>query len=126
MATGLLDIIKCAASDGINASKPVELRYGNVVSVNPLKIQVANDFTIPESMLIVPQHLTEYSVEINAKWTINKPSDDSTPTDDSIPNYDYELRGADMITIDGSLQVGDRVAMLRQQGGHSYYVLDKI
>ena len=120
MATGLLDIIKCAAVDGINASKPVELRYGNVVSVNPLKIQVANDFTIPESMLIVPQHLTEYSVEINGKWTI------STSSDDGIPSHDHELLDADMITIDGSLQVGDRVAMLRQQGGHSYYILDKI
>lgn len=86
MATGLLDIMKRAAMDATENSKPTDLRYGTVTSVSPLKVRITNQFILPSSMLVVPKRLVE----------------------------------------DTPLEINDRVALLRQSGGQSYFILDKI
>ena len=115
MATGLLDIIHRAALDAADNAKFADLKYGNVVSENPLKVQLSSEFTIPESLLVVPQHLTNYTVPIEIEWTIG-----------STDGHTHEIESADMITIHNALRVGDRVALLRQKGGQSYFIIDRI
>jgi hypothetical protein len=85
MSSGLVGAIKQAARDYIDNAKMCDLRYGKVTSVSPLKVQVTNQFTIPSSMLVVPERLTN-----------------------------------------GALKIGDKVALLRKQGGQSYFILDRI
>ena len=63
MSTGLIDIMKRAAMEANENSKPCDLRYGTVISENPLSIQITSQFILPESILIVPEHLTDYEVE---------------------------------------------------------------
>ena len=53
MASGLIEIIKTAAMDAVNNTQMCDLRYGKVVSTSPLKIQVTNQFIIPESLLLI-------------------------------------------------------------------------
>lgn len=86
MSTGLIEIMKRAALDANENAKPTDLRYGQVVSINPLRVQITTQFTIPQSMLVIPKRLI-----------------DSDP-----------------------LMLNDRVALLRQSGGQSYFILDKI
>lgn len=57
MATGLIALIKQTALDAVDARKPTELRYGTITSVNPLKVQITNSFTLPSSLLVVPKRL---------------------------------------------------------------------
>ena len=102
MSTGLIEIIKRASMDAIDNIQMCDLRMGEVVSISPLKIQVTNQFTIPQSLLIVPKHLTDYDVNV----TLNG----ETQT----------------MTINNSLKIGDKVALLRKQGGQSYFILDRI
>ena len=102
MSSGLLTIIKQSAMDVVNNTQMCDLRYGKVVSASPLKVQVTNQFTIPESLLVIPEHLTNHNVGINID---NK----------------YKT-----ITIQNALKVGDKVALLRKQGGQSYFILDRI
>lgn len=102
MATGLIEIIKRASLDAMENAQMCDLREGTVVSVSPVKVKVTNLFTIPSSMLIVPQHLTNHDVEV-------------------------ELFGEEQtLTIRNELKVGDKVALLRKQGGQSYFILDRI
>jgi hypothetical protein len=102
MASGLVGAVKQAALDAMENAQLCDLRYGKVVSTSPLKIQVTNQFIIPSSLLIVPEHLTNHKVSVTL--------DNETKT----------------MTIRGALKVGDKVALLRKQGGQSYFILDRI
>lgn len=102
MSSGLIEIMKRASIDAINNIQMCDLRYGTVASTSPLKIKVTNQFTIPSSLLVVPEHLTDHTVSVDL--------DNDTKT----------------MTIHGALKVGDKVALLRKQGGQSYFILDRI
>jgi hypothetical protein len=130
MSTGLIEIIKVAAIEAIENSKPCDLRFGTVVSVSPLKIQISSNLTLPESVLIVPRHLTDYSVKCNIGSASNL---DVNVVENTlvIANSDSNEEAPEevderTITIYNSLVVGDKVAMVRNQGGKSYYILDRI
>lgn len=102
MSTGLLEIIKTASKDMMDNAQLCDLRYGKVVSTSPLKVQITTQLTIPSSLLIVPQHLTNYKVSATIDGVIKT------------------------ITIKNALKTGDKVALLRKQGGQSYFILDRI
>jgi hypothetical protein len=95
--------MKRASMGAVDASKPCDLRYGKVVSTDPLSIQVTNQFVLKKSMLIVPKHLTNYKVKVQPEG-----------------GAEYEL------TIKNKLRTGDKVVLLRQAGGQFYLVLDKL
>ena len=117
MSTGLLDIMKRAANDANEAGQPCDLRYGTVVSVSPLRVQVSHQFTIPESMLIIPQTLTNFEVPITFNWLTEEES-----------GHSHEIigNGEKTMTIHNGLKSGDYVALLRQKGGQKYLILDRV
>ncbi|EJW16541.1 DUF2577 domain-containing protein [Paenibacillus alvei] len=92
----MLDIIKKAGVGAVEASSPVALLYGVVLSVSPL--QVEQRFTLPESALVITEQLTEYKVRI----------------------------GGEEVTIREGLYAGDRLLLARMQGGQSYVALDRV
>ena len=124
MATGIIDVVKRAAIDAMNNAQMCDLRFGTVTSVNPLKVQVTNLFTIPESLLIVPEHLTNHNVKVTIDWNTGNKSGGSG--EDSFASHSHTLSGTKTMTIHGALLVGDKVALLRKQGGQSYFILDRI
>ena len=101
-------------------SKPCDLRYGTVISASPLKIRVTDQFILPESALIVPEHLTDYEIET----TILQDYEWSTQTASSHTHNIKHTRKK--IKIHGALKEGDKVALMRQYGGQFYYVLDRL
>ena len=115
MATGLIDIMKRASLDAEENSKPADLRVGTVMSTKPLKIQVTNQFVIPESMLIVPEHLTDHEVQVTINWTT-----------ENAESHTHPVNGKKTMVIHGALKSGDKVALLRNRGGQSYLILDRV
>lgn len=154
MATGLIDIMKRAALDANDNAQLCDLRFGTVVSTSPLKVQITNLFTIPSSALIVPQHLSDYTVSVSMNWDTTSvgnhsheysgnTNNTSGGTDMSAfeshshsysgttqgagsHNHFVSSDGSKTITIHNALKVGDKVALLRKQGGQSYFILDRI
>ena len=115
MSSGLVSVIKEIAMEAVDNSKMPDLRFGTVVSASPLKIRVTNQFILPSSMLIVPQHLTDYEIEITTSgygWLDN--------------NGDEMIQNNKKIKVHGALKSGDKVALMRKQGGQSYFVLDRL
>lgn len=104
MASGLIEIMKMAAMEAQNASQPTDMRYGTVISVEPLEIELTNQLVLPESVLIVPLSLRRYNA------TCRCPDSGAT----------------EGIVIDNSLEVGDNVALLKQYGGQAYFVIDRV
>ena len=105
MSTGLIALIKEAAMNAVDNAQMCDLRFGEVVSISPLKVRVTNNLTIPSSLLIVPERLTNHTVTANVSC---------------------EYGGTKTMTIYGALKIGDKVALLRKQGGQSYFILDRI
>jgi hypothetical protein len=143
MSTGIIEIIKTAALEAVENSNPCDLRFGTVSSISPLKVKVSNDFIIPESLLIVPEHLTDHGLVTNLGGeggdsgdgssvtmkvvdeiltiTTTAVVDESTETTEQVDFVDERT-----ITMYNSLEVGDNVVLLRNQGGSSYLIIDRI
>lgn len=133
MSTGLIELIKRASLDAVDNAQMCDMRYGKVVSVSPLKVQVTNQFTIPASLLVVPQHLTDYKVECTIKHpsiTVSGNTGSAT-VDGGSHNHSFSGSSSEQtvkseVTIHNALKVGDKVVLLRKQGGQSYFILDRI
>lgn len=124
MSSGLVGAVKQAALNAVDNAQMCDLRFGEVVSISPLKIKVTNNFTIPSSLLIVPEHLTNHTVNVSIDWTTGSRSGGSG--DSAFSEHNHSVSGNKTMTINGALKLGDKVALLRKQGGQSYFILDRI
>lgn len=128
MATGVVDLIKRAATDAVENSKPCDLRYGTVISETPLKIRVTNEFILPESILIVPEHLTDYEIDITTTgygWITDTRAGGSG--DPAYASHDHDINQTKKtVKVHGALKVNDKVVLIRQSGGQFYYVADRL
>ena len=114
MTSGLIEIMKRASMEAMDNAQMCDLRFGTVISTSPLKVQVTTQFTIPEVLLIVPEHLTDHEVEVTIDW--------NTETTD----HSHQVTGKKTMVVHNALKVGDKVALLRKQGGQSYFILDRL
>lgn len=145
MSSGLVEIIKRASLEAVDNAQMCDLRFGTVVGVSPLKVQVTNQFTIPSSLLIVPQHLTNYTVPVSFDWITEDEADHThnyIGSTQQAEGHSHNFEGTTMggskhyhkvtstadrtITIHNALNIGDKVVLLRKQGGQSYFILDRI
>lgn len=124
MSTGIIQIIKQASLEAVENGQPTDLRQGVVVGVNPLKIKITQQLILSENVLIVPQHLTNYTLNVKVDWNTNDKSGGSG--EGSFDSHNHALSGTKTITINNALQLNDKVALLKQKGGQSYFVLDRI
>ncbi|MGG1158912.1 DUF2577 domain-containing protein [Brevibacillus formosus] len=94
----MLELIKQAATDAVSASNPVGIFYGTIKTAEPLEVEVDQRFILKREFL----ELTESTKELK------------------MPHGDgyYILRR--------KLEVGDRVVLLRIQGGQKYIILDQV
>ena len=118
MATGLVDVMKRASMDALETSQPCDLRFGTVARTSPLSVRVSAQMVLPESLLIVPEHLTDRTVNVEVEW--------ETEADSGKSPHTHPLTGAKKLKIKNGLKEGDKVALLRKQGGQTYYILDRI
>lgn len=135
----LIDTIKRVAVAAVEASNPVNVLYGVVVKAKPLEIRIHERLLLPEEFLDVANHLTRHervvSIEyINPKTWPKSAIGDAPQTAASdrnnigsgtdTPFEKFNLQYAKMIFEDG-LKIDDKVVLLRQQGGHRFYVVDR-
>lgn len=99
----LMKAVKRAALDVVEASKPVNVCFGKVVSDEPIKIKIEQKILLGESQLIIPRNVTDFSVTVQRK----------------------DGSSEEMI-IKNSLRNDDKVILIRQQEGQKYVVIDRI
>lgn len=97
-----LNVIKKAALDAVNASKPCDYCFGKVTSTSPLKISIEQKMTLGSAQLILTRNVTDFRT-----WMTSN----------------AEKR---QITIHNALQVGEEVVLLKQKGGQRYLVIDRV
>ena len=75
-----LKLIKQAAVEAVEAGNPAAICYGQVTSASPLKILVDQKMTLGSAQLVVPEHLTDYEIEVTVKdWNTETASSHTHP-----------------------------------------------
>ena len=128
-SSDFVKVIKKSAIEAVKNSKPTDIFYGTVQSISPLTIFIDQKLILSEKFLIIPESLTDYETEISfddpsvkqvfTTWNMEETSE-STPS-----KISFKEKIKHKITVYNSLKVGEKVILLRQQGGQKYMVLDR-
>ena len=126
--TGILKAIKRAAVDAVEASCPAAVCFGSVVSESPLKILVDQKLTLGESQLILSRNVTDCKITVSGGnigdfFYVGLCPEDGT---EAVEPPHVHAVGTIEVTVHNALKTGERVLLLRQQGGQKYVVVDRI
>ncbi len=90
------------SADIFEEKKPVNALMGEVIQTSPLTVKVEQKLILTERMLVVPKSLTDF--EIGAEC--------------GDEHFTLKLYNA--------LKTGDRVLLLRMQGGQKFIITDRL
>ena len=126
-ANELVDTLKRAAVEAVEAGKPVNVYFGEVVSASPLKINVEQKMILGEKQLILSRNVTDFKTKITAGNIKNYyyTGDVNSGTAPVSPSHVHAV-GTIEITVHNGLAVGDGVILIRQQEGQRFIVVDRI
>ena len=139
--TELLELMKETAIEAVSSTKPAGVYFGTVTSASPLKINVEQKMTLESAQLILARNVTEHKIEMTvdhfteyegqhvhnyfdsdtgegASGSANRNTD---PT-----SHRHAYKGRKTFTVHNGLVKGDKVILLRVQGGQKYVVLDRV
>ena len=113
-------MIKQAAVDAVNAGEPMALKIGEVVSTAPLKIRLNQKITVPASQLLLTNAVRDYTVYETVDHTTGSALDSVNL------GHSHSYTGRKKITVHMGLKTGDKVILLRCDGGQKFIVLDRL
>lgn len=126
----LLQSIKKAALDAVEASKPVNVYFGEVISASPLLVNVEQKMVLGKAQLVLTRNVTDFKTMVTVQWESEKEEQTHTHnvegTDCQSEKHTHEIVGQKEITIHNALEIGDTVILVRQQKGQKYVILDRI
>ena len=124
MLPNAVELVKQAAVEAVEATKPVQYLFGKVISVSPLKIQVSAKSIYTEKMLILTRNVTDFEVDMTVSHiTENRAGGSGDP---AFASHNHEYKGKKKFKVHNALILGDEVVLGRVQGGKRFVVLDRI
>jgi len=126
-ANGIVKKVHQAAIDAMESTKPVNVYFGEVMSVSPLKIDVEQKMILGEKQLILTRNVTDFKTKITAGNIKNYyyTGDVNSGTAPVSPSHVHAV-GTIEVTVHNGLAVGDEVILIRQQEGQRFIVVDRI
>ena len=113
--TQILNVMKKAGVNATDASKPVNVCFGKVISTAPLKILVEQKITLGAAQLVLTRNVTDYELNVSVDWGTEATSD-----------HAHGLSGQNKMKVHNSLAEGEKVLLIRVQGGQKYVVIDRV
>lgn len=132
----LLDTMKKVAEQSQNANVPAAFLFGIVTAASPLTIRVDNRFDITgEAIVVTKEFRAGYYPTHRHSGFANSPTTQAKSGgsgDAAFASHDHTLKD-DYLTNTGptseyyyGLAVGDKVVLLRNQGGQAFLVLGRL
>ena len=119
-----VEVVKRAAVEAVDQSKPVHLLFGEVISTSPLKIQVDQKSIYTEKMLILTRNVTDYEVDMTVSHiTLTRAGGSGDP---AFASHSHDYKGRKKFKVHNALVKGDEVVLARVQKGKRYVVLDRV
>ena len=121
----LISIIKQAANESVNAAVPVAVVFGTVTAVSPLSVKVDAKLQLGERQLVLTRNVTDFENDQTAHdhQTENRGGGGGYAAYES---HNHVYTGRKHWTVHHKLLVGDKVLMLREQGGQRYVIIDRV
>lgn len=125
----------------MDAQQPADMMFGVVEQVKPsLRIRVDQKLPLTEEYLILTNAVKDHTVDITVSWQTveddylepdhtHGKGNNGAPTDNPISwdtTHKHDIKGRKKITIHNGLTVGEKVLLLRTQGGQNYVVIDRV
>jgi len=120
----LIKLIKRIAVEAVEASKPTNIVFGQVTSASPLKITIEQKITLSSQQLILTRNATDHEIEMTLEHETDYKSGGSG--DSSFASHNHAVTGKKTMTLHNALKKGEKVALLRTQGGQQYVVIDRV
>lgn len=114
----LLSTVKKAAMDAMAAGNPAAVMFGEVINTDPLEVNVDQRFTLPADFLIIPESLTHFEIDLRHYHDYTDDSGGTKQTKPALPEKPVVIRRG--------LEKGDKLLLLRVQGGQQFVILDRV
>lgn len=122
----ILKLMKQAAVEAEKAAGPVNLCFGEVIDTDPLKISVNQKMVLTNMQLILTRNVSDYEVEISVGWETNHALIGSVGANGNDLTHTHVVEGEKRVKVLNHLKKGEKVLLIRQQGGQKYIVIDRM
>ena len=122
--TAFLNDIKRAAIEAVRAEKPFAFVLGTVTSASPLKIKVDQKLELTAAQLILTNAVRDFTVRMTVDHQTESASGGSG--DASFASHKHTYKGTKAYRVHLALKAGEKVIMLRTDGGQKYVILDRV
>lgn len=144
----LVKAVKRAAIDAVMAQKPMAFCLGEVVSTNPLKITVDQKMTLTAAQLILTNAVRDYvvymtidhstgsalgSIDLTHKHSYSGTTSGNESYSGNTGNagakdltHSHSITGKKKYTVHLGLKTGEKVILLRCDGGQKFIVFDRV
>ena len=119
-----LKVMKKAAVEAVNASRPADMMFGKVISASPLKIKVDQKLILTSAQLVLSRNVTDFRLSVTVNHTTENASGGSG--DASFASHNHGIVGKKTLTVHNALTVGEEVILMQMSGGQKYIVIDRI
>lgn len=119
-----LSDIKRASVEAVYAGKPFAFMLGTVTSTSPLKVQIDQKLELTASQLILTNAVRDYTVYLTGEHETESASGGSGQA--SFASHKHAYKGRKKYQIHLALKVGERVLLLRTDGGQKFIILDRV
>jgi len=127
-ANNLVELIKQAAKEAVDAGQDSDFCYGTVTSASPLKILVEQKMELTSAQLVLTRNVTNFSTTVSisneSPWATENKSGGTGEA--SFASHNHSIKGTKTLTINNALKQGDKVVLIRKKGGQEYLVLDRV
>lgn len=123
-ASTSVENIKKAALQAVASTMPSGIYFGTVINSSPLKINVEQKLTLEQPQLILSTLVQDFTVNMTVDHQTEDKSGGSSDASFAAHNHDY--KGTKSFRVHLELKNGEKVILLRVQGGQKFIVLDRV
>ena len=119
-------LVKRAAVEAVQAGAPMSGGYGYVTSTSQLEITGDQKKILTEAQLILTDAVRDYTVEMTTMPEYHETEETSGGAGDaSVAPHKHRYQGRKKWKVHNALQMGEKVILLRCDGGQQYIVLGR-
>lgn len=145
----LIGAIKQAAIDAVTASNPTTIFFGIVTGTDPLTITAEQKLELDEDQLVLARNVTEHWIEMTVdhetvdytyehsyehthditvqdSYSGGGSGSASTESVSFTNTHRHDYKGRKRFLLHNQLVTGEKVILLRLQGGQKFIVIDRL
>lgn len=128
----LVRAVKKAAVEAVRAENPMGVCHGTVTGLSPLEITTDQKLILGEKQLILTNAVRDYTVEMTVDHVTEVISHGHSVTDTYTGggtaqpvDHSHPYKGRKSFRVHLGLKMGEKVILVRCDGGQQFVVLDK-